>query len=39
MENLIINLTGFGLIIFIVWWFWLSKPSAQNHHDSLEAEN
>jgi len=22
---LLINLTGIGLIGFVVWWFWLSK--------------
>ena len=26
MSTLIINLTGFALIVFIVWWFWMSKP-------------
>jgi plastocyanin domain-containing protein len=25
---LIINLTGLGLIILIIWWFWLYKPRA-----------
>jgi plastocyanin domain-containing protein len=25
MEILAINLTGAGLIAFIVWWFWMSK--------------
>jgi len=22
---MLINLTGAGLIVFIVWWFWMSK--------------
>jgi len=26
MEIMVINLTGAGLIVFIVWWFWVSKP-------------
>jgi plastocyanin domain-containing protein len=25
---LLINLTGLGLIILIIWWFWLYKPAA-----------
>ena len=25
---LIINLTGLGLIMLIIWWFWLYKPAA-----------
>jgi len=25
MEIMAINLTGLGLIAFIVWWFWMSK--------------
>ena len=25
---LLINLTGLGLIILIIWWFWLYKPTA-----------
>ena len=25
---LLINLTGLGLIILIIWWFWLYKPVA-----------
>ena len=36
---LIINLIGLGLIVLIVWWFWLYKPETQaidnksNHGD------
>ena len=26
----LINITGFVLIITIIWWFWLSKPKAKS---------
>jgi plastocyanin domain-containing protein len=26
MQTLIINMAGVALIVFIVWWFWMSKP-------------
>jgi plastocyanin domain-containing protein len=33
--NILINLIGFSLIIFIIWWFWLDKKTqiktAQNN--------
>lgn len=29
MSMLLVNVLGVGLIIFIVWWFWLSTPKAQ----------
>jgi len=28
MESMLINLTGAGLIVFIVWWFWMSKSGS-----------
>jgi plastocyanin domain-containing protein len=28
MEILAINLVGIALIVFIIWWFWISKPKA-----------
>jgi len=28
MEIMLINLTGAGLIAFIVWWFWMSKSGS-----------
>jgi plastocyanin domain-containing protein len=24
--NVIVNIAGLGLVVLIVWWFWLSKP-------------
>ena len=29
MSMLLVNVLGVALIIFIVWWFWLSTPKAQ----------
>lgn len=29
MTAMLINALGAGLIAFIVWWFWLSKPKAR----------
>jgi len=29
MDSMLVNLAGAGLIVFIVWWFWMSKPKAQ----------
>lgn len=29
MSLLVINALGAALIVFIVWWFWLSTPKAQ----------
>lgn len=39
---LIINLTGLGLIILIIWWFWLYKPIATAvdvQSDSTDSSN
>lgn len=29
MNVHLVNLAGVSLIVFIVWWFWMSKPRAQ----------
>lgn len=29
MNTLLVNLAGIGVIILIVWWFWLSRPQAR----------
>ena len=32
-----VNLLGLGLIVAIIWWFWLSRPaSVQRHGDSID---
>lgn len=29
MSVWLVNLAGLALILFIVWWFWLSRPNAR----------
>lgn len=29
MSTIIVNLAGLLLIVFIVWWFWLSRPRSK----------
>jgi len=29
MSTVLVNLAGIGLISFIIWWFWLSKPKSK----------
>jgi len=28
MNIIVLNLIGVAVMVFIVWWFWLSKPKA-----------